>query len=267
MTFDKLTVYAKTLRPNYWLRNLFIFFGSFAAWCLFRQELSGGLTVRLAAAFICACLVSSANYVINEVLDAPFDACHPAKKFRAVPQGLVSVKILAAVVIVLLATGLAGSLLLIDKNTSWALLSLFAAGLSYNVKPLRLKDIPVVDIISESANNPIRFLIGWYAASATTFPPLIFLACFWTFGAMLISVRRLGEILLLTEGEAGSYRKTFRFYTPSFLTILYASYAALTVALLATAAFRYAPKLLYLTLPFVVFAIWLFRIRGNIRGS
>ena len=35
-------------------------------------------------------------------------------------------------------------------------------GVVYNVKPLRSKDLPIFDVLSESVNNPIRFLIGWY---------------------------------------------------------------------------------------------------------
>jgi hypothetical protein len=34
-------------------------------------------------------------------------------------------------------------------------------GIVYNVRPLRTKDKPYLDVISESINNPLRLTIGW----------------------------------------------------------------------------------------------------------
>ena len=50
--------------------------------------------VGLALSLIPACFIASANYILNEILDAPFDALHPTKKLRGVPAGKVSVPIL-----------------------------------------------------------------------------------------------------------------------------------------------------------------------------
>ena len=44
-------------------------------------------------------------------------------------------------------------------------------GIVYNVPPLRTKDKPYLDVISESVNNPIRLLIGWAMVDPTTLPP------------------------------------------------------------------------------------------------
>ena len=35
-------------------------------------------------------------------------------------------------------------------------------GCLYNIPPIRTKDHAYVDVLSESINNPIRFLVGWY---------------------------------------------------------------------------------------------------------
>ena len=54
------------------------------------------------------------------------------------------------------------------QDTAWLFatiycgLNLLLAGILYNVPPLRFKDIPYLYSTMESANNPIRFLVGWY---------------------------------------------------------------------------------------------------------
>ena len=46
--------------------------------------------------------------------------------------------------------------------------------------------------MTESLTNPIRIAIGWYAV-APAFPPALLLATVWTFGAFLMTGKRLAE--------------------------------------------------------------------------
>ncbi len=48
---------------------------------------------------------------------------------------------------------------------------LWLMGIIYNVRPIRTKDIPVIDVLSESVNTAIRLLMGWFIVSAVTLPP------------------------------------------------------------------------------------------------
>jgi 4-hydroxybenzoate polyprenyltransferase len=61
------------LRPRQWLKNLLLFFPPLFGGLLFEPEIFG----RLALPFIAFCLASSANYAINDVLDAGKDAWYP----------------------------------------------------------------------------------------------------------------------------------------------------------------------------------------------
>ena len=45
-------------------------------------------------------------------------------------------------------------------------------GILYNVKPVRTKDIPVLDVLSESVNNAIRLLTGWFAVTGVFLSPV-----------------------------------------------------------------------------------------------
>jgi len=52
------------------------------------------------------------------------------------------------------------------------LVLLLIMGVVYNVEPLRSKDKPYLDVISESVNNPIRFLVGWFVLAPEAIPPI-----------------------------------------------------------------------------------------------
>jgi len=96
--------------------------------------------------------VASSNYVLNEILDAPYDRLHPARRHRPPPRpsqsplGMVQWIALFALG---LAAGTAVSLPFLA-----CLAALWIMGLVYNVPPVRAKDIPFVDVLAEAANNP-----------------------------------------------------------------------------------------------------------------
>ena len=98
--------YIKIARPDHWIKNLFIFPGTLFALLLVGWKGSyGGLAGIALVSFFCTCMIASANYVINEWLDARFDKYHPTKKKRPVVQNTMSGKIVAAEYAVLAAVG------------------------------------------------------------------------------------------------------------------------------------------------------------------
>lgn len=94
-----------------------------------------------------------------------FDKYHPTKKKRPVVQNTMSGKIVAAEYAVLAAVGL-GASLLVNIPFFVCELWLLVMGVLYNVKPFRTKDIAYLDVLSESINNAIRLLLGWFFETA-----------------------------------------------------------------------------------------------------
>ena len=86
-----LRAYAAAFRPDYWFKNVFTLLGIFGAITYFNMGLHLRFAPRLLLALLLSCFISSVGYVINEVLDASFDALHPVKKNRPIPSGKVSV--------------------------------------------------------------------------------------------------------------------------------------------------------------------------------
>ena len=110
------------------------------------------------------------------------------------------------------------------------ILWLWVMGILYNVKPFRTKDIPVLDVLSESLNNAIRLLAGWFIISGTTLPPVSLIAGYWTGGAFLMDVKRYAEYRMIGNPElAGKYRRSFMFYTERFLLVAAFFYAMCSV--------------------------------------
>ena len=79
--------YLKIARFDHWIKQLFILPGAWLAWVMTsadKQSLGVLISGLLATSF-----AASANYVINEWLDAEFDKYHPVKKNRpCVTEGM-----------------------------------------------------------------------------------------------------------------------------------------------------------------------------------
>ena len=144
--------YIKIARPDHWVKNAFIFPGIAIALLLTDYTFSTDTIVKFVAGFFATCFIASANYVINEWLDAEFDKFHPTKKYRPVVSENMKFSLVMLEYVICIAIGIGLSLLV---NTPFLLMEvwLLVMGVLYNVKPIRTKDIPYLDVISESVNN------------------------------------------------------------------------------------------------------------------
>jgi len=259
-----LKAYLKAMRPERWPRSLAIFLGCATYFFIYRDALHVSslpvLAWRALAAFALTWGISTANYIINEIVDLPFDIHHPTKRFRPLVSGDIK-KIpfsVLGLVLIIACFGLAYFFFSVPFFLS--LLGLLAAGFVYNVKPIRTKDIPFLDAISESVNNPLRFLIGWYAfAPEYLFPPVSLLLSWWAFGNFLMVAKRLSEFRFLKE-KAGNYRISHKRYTKNMLMLGMTSSAV--IGLLAFLYFAHVFRLqtFFFIAPFlVVFFLLIFR--------
>lgn len=252
--------YLKICRPDHWLKNIFIVFGHVVAWALVLNFSMNMELVRLAVlSLIPACLIASANYILNEILDAPFDAMHPTKRHRGIPAGKVRVPVLWGIKVALIVTAFALAWWW-DFNAGYhaALLLLLLSGVVYNVPPLRLKDRAFADVIAESFNNPIRLWLGYYALVDTHHvPPLSIVLSWWFFGALLMTGKRYAEFRFIGDAElSGRYRRSFKTYTEKSLILAMIGYANL-FCFCAGVAMAVYPQLnnLVLVAPVIIAAV------------
>ena len=234
------------MRVDHWFKQVFVLPGIVAALSDGTTDVPGGVLARLALGFVSVCLIASSNYVINEVLDAPSDRHHPVKSARPVPSGQVNVRIAYIQWIALMVFGL-------------TMLALWVMGCIYNIPPLRSKDVPYVDVLSESINNPLRMMAGWYMTGVTALAPTSLLVSYWMVGCYFMAIKRYSEYAEIGDPErASSYRKSFSYYTPNRLLISIVFYASAAMLFLGAFVMRYRLELI-LTFPLiaVVMAIYL----------
>lgn len=260
-----LMEYIKVMRPDHWLKNVFIFFGHVVAVALLHLSVDGELLGRVVFSLVPACLVASANYIINEILDAPYDRVHPTKRLRAVAAGTVSIPVLWVICAGLCLMAFGMSVLFFNRGYTLALGLLLASGIVYNVPPVRLKDRAYLDVISESFNNPIRLWLGWFAlvdppggagpVRVLLSVPLSIIMAWWFFGALLMAGKRYAEYRFIGDAEqSGRYRRSFRVYDERRLIISMITYANFFCFCMGVAITVYRPNLLFV-FPIIVLAI------------
>lgn len=248
--------YLRAARIDHWFKNIFMVVGIILAIAVENAKTGSFDLWQSALAVLLACLMSSANYIINEIVDAQFDKMHPTKRFRPVASGNVAVKKLIVLDIgLIIITFIVSYFFFNEKFFLLMVLFFVVGGLFYNVPPLRTKDIPYIDIMSESVNNPIRLLLGWYAVGNTNGIPVLAIASCWSFGAALMSAKRLAEVRFL-GGKSRQYRPTLKYYFGPSLTIQYYFYIGTTVASFAWLSIVYKFHMLYLLPLILIFFAW-----------
>ena len=230
--------YVAIARPDNWAKNVFMLPGVLFALLVYQTSPAASQILRVLLGVASTCLIASANYVINEYLDAEFDKFHPLKNKRTSVVRVVRPALVYAEWLGLAAAGFA-----LAYQVSLQFLALAAVllvmGVIYNVRPFRTKERPYIDVLTEAINNPIRFALGWLtvapalspaAFSAATFfyslPPSSILLAYWMGGAYLMATKRFAEYRLIGDPTvAGLYRRSFQFYTEHRLLISMFFYA------------------------------------------
>jgi decaprenyl-phosphate phosphoribosyltransferase len=247
-------------RPDHWFKNIFMLPGGALALVLASDPLPWAIGWLLLA-LVSTCLIASANYTINEWLDAEFDRHHPLKKYRPSAAGQIT-----AVVAYAQWAGLAivGMSIAAAISTNFFLFSgmFLAMGLVYNVKPIRTKDRQYLDVLSESVNNVLRFMLGWSAIISDVLPPSSILLAYWMGGAYLMAIKRYAEYRFINSAElAGLYRRSFKYYTEESLLASAFFYALCSAFFLGVFLIKYRIEFL-LSIPFLAFLFTWYLVIG-----
>jgi len=200
--------------------------------------------LRIGLSLLIAGIVASSNYVLNELLDAKFDALHPVKKNRPIPSGLVNIPLAYGQWLILAAIGIYLASFLGTSFFSVAL-SLWVMGCIYNIPPIRSKDKPYLDVLSESVNNPIRLMLGWYATGIDIVPPISLLLAYWMIGAFFMAIKRFAEYRMIANPKVSAdYRKSFAYYNEERLLQSIIYYATAFGLFLGIFLIRYRMELI-----------------------
>ena len=255
-TIQSLMPYIKIARFDHWFKNIFMIPGIIVALYLDRSLNIGSIILPTIIGVLATGFVASSNYVINEILDAKFDKLHPVKKHRPVPSGQVNLFWGYVEWIGLAIIGLALAYL-INMPFFYCALTLWIMGCFYNIPPIRTKDKPFLDVLSESVNNPLRLLLGWFLTGTLLVTPLSLIMAYWMIGAFFMAIKRYAEYERIGDKNiAASYRASFKFYNRERLMISIMYYVAAFGLFFGIFLIRYRIELI-LCIPFIAgFVAW-----------
>lgn len=236
--------YINLCRPLQWYKNLIIFIAIFFKAEIFNLD----KLFIVILGFISLCLVSSTNYIINDILDKERDQNNPEKRNRPIASGKVGIFSASIISAILFLISLAIAYKL-HKYFLLSVISLFVLTLLYS---LILKHRPIIDIIVISINFVIRAVSGTFIINTDISPWLItgtfFLSLFVSIG------KRISEIKLMKDFE--NHRITLRFYDGEFSKSLMTASATILIVSFSLYSFLAKHQRIIFTLPVFVYLIF-----------
>ncbi len=244
----------KTMRPRQWTKNFFLFAALVFDGKLFHPH----DLLRTLAGFGLFCLISSAIYIFNDLMDVETDRQHPVKKNRPIASGKLSLPVAVAAGVALALAAL-GAGFLLSWEFALTLLVYFVVMLVYS---RWLKQVLILDVLILAFGFVLRVHAGTTLIVVERFSPWLYvlmtlLALYLGFG------KRRAELTQLAAGESSNgeprnYRKVLDGYTLPLLDQFITIVSGITILAYSLYTFFRLPDdhALMLTIPFVVYAIF-----------
>lgn len=144
------------LRPHQWVKNGFVLIG-----LLFGHAWSNpDMRAQAFAAFVAFCLISSAVYVMNDIVDRDADRQHPEKRNRPLASGKVSIgaAVMVATLCLIAGLGLAFGLFGVPASLApWIFIAYVLINIGYS---MGLKHVVILDVFIIAAGFMLRILAG-----------------------------------------------------------------------------------------------------------
>lgn len=147
-----ITALVRAMRPRHWLKNGFVFAPALFSGHIFDPP----ALLRVAAAAACFCLISSAVYLVNDVLDRDADRSDPVKSRRPIAAGLIPPAHALAAAALLSVGSLAGAAVL-DGGTATAVAAYALLNVLYSIG---LKTVPVLEAMVLASGFVLRLVGG-----------------------------------------------------------------------------------------------------------
>jgi 4-hydroxybenzoate polyprenyltransferase len=253
----------RAMRPRQWTKNAIVYAGIVFDGQLFVLD----SFLHVTASFVLLCLISSAIYIINDIVDIESDRQHPKKRKRAIASGQFPIPAARVAAVVLIIVSLGGALL----TSPWLAVVLLAYLLLHLLYSWRLKHIVILDLLSVAAGFVLRVLAGVVVVQVQAFSPWLY-ACTALLALFLVIGKRRQELIEL-GASAGGIRVTLDSYNLALLddmlrmvtTSTLIAYLLYTIE--APSVLLAGTKLALLTVPFVLYALWRYLYLIHVKGE
>lgn len=251
----------KSLRPNQWTKNAFIFAALIFDVKLFQLE----PLLKTTIGFVLLCAISGTVYLINDLVDIDKDRQHPTKKYRPIPSGQVPFKVALTAAILIPALALPLSFML-NFYFGIIITAYLLLQIAYSFK---LKNIVIVDVLTIAAGFVLRVAAGVALVEAARFSPWLYV--FTVLLALFLGLGKRREELALLKEQAANARTILNEYNLPFLDEMMAVVTAGTVMTYSFYTFS-APNLpanhmMMLTIPFVIYGIFRYLYVIHVQGN
>jgi len=240
------------IRVKQWYKNILLFLALFFSGNIFNIDL---IKISLLG-FISFCLLSSTNYIINDLVDIEKDRNHPEKKNRPLASRAISKSKALFLIIVLSCSGL----YLAYTLGLFFLLAALSLLIITQLYSFFLKKIIMADVLVIAALFVIRATAGALAIKVVISPWLLlgpfFLALFLAIG------KRHADLHFLQE-DAASTREVLGQYTKETTNGLMLISTTLLIMSYAFYSFLNEYNSLLYTIPFALFVIFRFYHLAN----
>jgi 4-hydroxybenzoate polyprenyltransferase len=197
----------KTGRPKEWIKNVFVFAG-----LLFSGKFNQSHEVAEALiTFVSFCLISSAGYFVNDLIDVELDRKHPKKRYRPLAAGELSERTAWIIAPTVAAIAIAIAFGAVNWEVGLMVVGYGIAQMAYS---LGLKQIVIIDVMTLAGLFILRVAAGASAVDAHASEWLIL--CTGMLAAFLgFTKRRQEAVSELHEGT--STRPVLEHYSLPFL--------------------------------------------------
>jgi 4-hydroxybenzoate polyprenyltransferase len=197
----------KTGRPKEWIKNVFVFAG-----LLFSGKFNQPHDVLEAfLTFVAFCLISSAGYFVNDLIDVELDRKHPTKRFRPLAARELSESVAKTIAPVLALVAIALAFAAVNWQVGLMVVGYGIAQMAYS---FGLKQIVIIDVMTLAGLFILRVAAGASAVEAHASEWLIL--CTGMLAAFLgFTKRRQEAVSELHEGT--STRPVLEHYSLPFL--------------------------------------------------
>lgn len=239
------------MRINQWYKNLLVFLP-----IVFGQQISNTFALQKTfLAFLSLCFISSAYYIINDIIDMKKDVHHPEAHKKHIARGNVSV--LAAILLMIVFFAISfGIAYTISIQFTYFVISLLTIAILYSAW---LKNEIFVDVIAISVNFVLRAVSGAFVIIIAGKPyieisPWLLICTFLL--ALFLAVGKRDSELINLGSKASKYKKVLKYYTPKMTSaVLIVSTAALLLSYLLYSFQSFNTALIF-TAPFAVYVIF-----------
>jgi 4-hydroxybenzoate polyprenyltransferase len=253
----------KTMRPKQWIKNVFVF----AAIVFDKQLTKPRPLLNTVLAVIAFSLVSSAVYLINDLVDIEKDREHPTKRNRPLPSGKLSPRVAVAAAIVLPAVCIPAAFVL-NMALGAILTAYLALMLLYT---FYLKHIVIVDVMTIAAGFVLRVAAGVAVIEVARFSPWLYVCM--TLLALFLGVGKRRHELFTLGINANNHRASLEHYSLEMLDQM--SVVVTSSAIMAYSLYTFSAQglprsdegqpLMMLTIPFVLYAIFRYQYLIHVR--